>query len=186
MAEQPVKYYQKGEPLSQQAALVSQPPARVNVSNPPPLWGLKFLLSTSGPGLGECRHSLNSVHTPALFLPYGTLPAAFAGSHGFEPAVVRPQLPNTSHPEWLFTALLSFCVCPVNKNSPFIPVVFLKGMTLLNRRKSEHIVRWDLLESDKKKSDIRIERLNLDSMWTSIWKYQNNLKRIAAVLYITI
>lgn len=46
--QQPAKYYQKVEALSQQAALVSQPPARANLSNPRPLWGPKFLLSTSG------------------------------------------------------------------------------------------------------------------------------------------
>lgn len=35
MVQQPAKYYQKVEALSQQAALVSQPPARANLSNPP-------------------------------------------------------------------------------------------------------------------------------------------------------
>lgn len=71
MVQWRAKYYQKL--LSQQAALVSQPPARLDVSNPPPLWGLKFLLSTSGPawwaqtGLEFCPHA-NS------FPPYCTVP----------------------------------------------------------------------------------------------------------------
>lgn len=106
MVQRRAKYYQKL--LSQQAALVSQPPARPNVSNPPPLWGLKFLLSTSGPawwmqtGLEFCPHA-----NP--FLPYRRVPACLAGSYGIEPTAVRAQRPNTPRPEWLLRALLFFC-----------------------------------------------------------------------------
>lgn len=57
---------------------------RLNVSNPPPLWGLKFLLSTSGPawwvqtGLEFCPHA-NS------FPPYRTVPAAWLAAMALTP-----------------------------------------------------------------------------------------------------
>lgn len=105
MVQQPAKYYQKVEALSQQAALASQPPAQANLSNPPPLWGPKFLLSTSGSAcwtptrLELCPHastfSCCSEHFRLLSL------AATALKH--------------THPEWLLTVLLCFCVYPLKK-----------------------------------------------------------------------
>lgn len=133
MVQRRAKYYQKL--LSQQAALVSQPPARLNVSNPPPLWGLKFLLSTSGPacwmqtGLEFCPHA-NS------FPPYRSVPA------------VGWQLRHWTHrcgssaaaSPMTLTGVVVF-LHPPSQNSFFITVGSLKGMILWNHHGSKCLLQ---------------------------------------------
>lgn len=105
MVQRRAKYYQKL--LSQQAALVSQPPARPNVSNPPPLWGLKFHLSTSGPawwmqtGLEFCPHA-----NP--FLPYRRVRAAWLAAMALNPPLWElsgqtRRIPNDSYGHCCFS-----------------------------------------------------------------------------------
>lgn len=149
MVQRRAKYYQKL--LSQQAALVSQPPARLNVSNPPPLWGLKFLLSTSGPawwmqtGLEFCPHA-------SSFLPYRTVPAAWLAAVALNPSLWElsgqtRRILNDSYGHCCFS------VRPPSQNPSFITVGSLKGMILWNHHGSKCLLqsvtstfsqpRWD-------------------------------------------
>lgn len=132
MVQQPAKYYQKVEALSQQAAPVSLPPAWANLSNPPPLWGPKFLLSTSGSAYWRqtrfelCPHAstfaCQSEHFP---LP---LPAA------------TPLKPNRHRVT--LKALLFLFSPPLKKTAPSfsITVRFLKETTLWNHCEPKYIL----------------------------------------------
>lgn len=157
------KYYQKL--LSQQAALVSQPPARLNVSNPPPLWGLKFLLSTSGPawwmqtGLEFCPHA-NS------FPPYRRVPAAWLAAMALNPPPWElggqtRRILNDSYGHCCFS------VRPPSQNSSFVAVGSLKGRILWNHHGAKCFLqsetstfsqpRWDSQENGNLASEGKVQ-----------------------------